>query len=151
MLWSKYRYVILFGGGVGGGNLIAHAPLAKEQILLSWRYECFVFIMPPEVFADPIDRILLQRYKIVDCINRHAGIPYVFGATVFLWPSITIWRQRSGSTLAQGMVCCLVAPSHYLNQCWLIISKVLWHLSEGIIMRRSEDNQSVKQDWKLHF
>ena len=23
------------------------------------------------------------------------------------------------------MVCCLTAPSHYLNQCWLIISKVL--------------------------
>ena len=22
---------------------------------------------------------------------------------------------------------CLMAPSHYLNQCWLIISKILWH------------------------
>ena len=39
-----------------------------------------------------------------------------------LWPSDTIWRQRSGSTLAQVMACCLTAPSHYLNQCWLIIS-----------------------------
>ena len=43
------------------------------------------------------------------------------------------------------MACCLTAPSHYLNLCWLIISKVLWHLSEGIIMRRSEDtNQKNK-------
>ena len=56
-----------------------------------------------------------------------------------LWPSDTIWRHRSGSTLAQVMACCLTAPSHYLNQCWLIISKVLWHSLEGIIMRRSED------------
>ena len=56
-----------------------------------------------------------------------------------LWPSNAIWWQRSGSTLAQVMACCLTAPSHYLNQCWLIISKVLWHSSEGIIMRRSED------------
>ena len=48
-----------------------------------------------------------------------------------LWPSGNIWRQRSGSTLAQVMACCLTAPSHYLNQCWLIISKVQWHLSEG--------------------
>ena len=24
-----------------------------------------------------------------------------------------------GSTLAQVMACCLTAPSHYLNQCWL--------------------------------
>ena len=25
------------------------------------------------------------------------------------------------------MACCLTAPSHYLNQCWLNISKVWWH------------------------
>ena len=31
-----------------------------------------------------------------------------------------------GSILAQVMACCLTAPSHYLNQCWLI-SEVLWH------------------------
>ena len=29
------------------------------------------------------------------------------------------------------MACCLTAPSHYLNQCWLIISKVQRHSSEG--------------------
>ena len=32
-------------------------------------------------------------------------------------------------TLAQVMACCLMAPSHYLNQCWLIISEV-WHSPE---------------------
>ena len=56
-----------------------------------------------------------------------------------LWPSDAIRRQRTESTLLQLMACCLTAQSHYLNQCWLIISKVLWHSSEGIIMRRSED------------
>ena len=35
-----------------------------------------------------------------------------------------IWRHRSGSTLAQEMVCCLTAPNHYLKQCWRIINKV---------------------------
>ena len=44
-----------------------------------------------------------------------------------LWPSGTIWRQRSGSTLAQVMACCLMAPSHYLSQCWPLIRKVLWY------------------------
>ena len=34
-----------------------------------------------------------------------------------LWPSDAIWQQRSGSTLAQVMACCLMAPSHYLTQC----------------------------------
>ena len=43
-----------------------------------------------------------------------------------LRPGDAIWRQRTGSTLAEVMACCLTAPSHYLNQCWLIISKVLW-------------------------
>ena len=41
-----------------------------------------------------------------------------------LRPSDAIWWHRSGSTLTQVMAWCLTAPSHYLNQCWLIISKV---------------------------
>ena len=28
------------------------------------------------------------------------------------------------------MACCLTAPSHYLNQCWLTFSKVQWHSAE---------------------
>ena len=40
-----------------------------------------------------------------------------------LRPCDAIWQHRSGSTLAQVMACCLTAPSHYLNRCWLI-SKV---------------------------
>ena len=47
-----------------------------------------------------------------------------------LRPSDALWRHRSMATLAQVMACCLTAPSHYLNQCWLIISKVLWHSRE---------------------
>ena len=54
-----------------------------------------------------------------------------------LWPSDTIWRHKSGSTLAQVMACCLPAPSHYLNQCWLIIRKVQWHPSENNCTRDS--------------
>ena len=33
------------------------------------------------------------------------------------------------------MACCLTAPGHYLNQCWLIISKVEWHSSKGNFTR----------------
>ena len=52
-----------------------------------------------------------------------------------LGPSDAIWWQRSGSTLAQVMACCLTATSHYLNQCWLIISKIEWHSSKGKFTR----------------
>ena len=39
-----------------------------------------------------------------------------------LWPRDASWWNRSGTTLAQVMVCCLTATSHYLDQCWIIIS-----------------------------
>ena len=70
-----------------------------------------------------------------------------------LWPSDTIWRHKSGSTLAQSIAWCLTAPSHHLNQCWLIISKVLWHSSEGIIMipisKSSLKNSFLGSHWDL--
>ena len=46
-----------------------------------------------------------------------------------LWPYITslIHCVLVMSTLSQTMAYCLMAPSHYLNQCWLIIIQVLWH------------------------
>ena len=49
----------------------------------------------------------------------------------WFWLSDAIWWHRSGLTLAQIMACCLTAPSHNLNQCWLTIKCVLWHLPES--------------------
>ena len=53
------------------------------------------------------------------------------------WPSDTIWRHRSGSTLAQVMACCLTTPSHCLNQCWLIIHETHLHSSEDSFTRET--------------
>ena len=47
------------------------------------------------------------------------------------WPSDAKWQHRSESTLAQVMAHFLMAPSHYLNHCSLIISEVLWPSTEG--------------------
>ena len=66
-----------------------------------------------------------------------------------LWPSDAIWQQTFGSTLAQVMACWLMAPSHYLNQCWLIISKGQWHSSEGNFTRYTLNHQSLKLAWKF--
>ena len=52
-----------------------------------------------------------------------------------LWPSDAKRRHRSGSTLAQVMACCLTAPSHYLSQCGLIISKAQWHSADRSFTR----------------
>ena len=37
------------------------------------------------------------------------------------------------------MACCLTAPSHYLNQCWLIIKGVLWHYHYSIFTRSAQE------------
>ena len=36
-----------------------------------------------------------------------------------------------GSVLVQIMACSLMAPSHYLNNYWLIVKRILWHSPEG--------------------
>ena len=40
-------------------------------------------------------------------------------------------NYRYESTMAHVMACCLTAPSHYLNQCWFLISKDLCHQPES--------------------
>ena len=40
-----------------------------------------------------------------------------------LWHSDAIWWHKSCSALAQVMDCWLTAPSHYLIQCWILISE----------------------------
>ena len=39
---------------------------------------------------------------------------------------VTSYGNRCGSTLHWVMACCLIAPCHYLHQCWLLISDVMW-------------------------
>ena len=56
-----------------------------------------------------------------------------------LWANDAIWRQSSGSTLAQVIARCLKTPSHYLNQCRLIITRVLW--------RSLKSNSTKKGPW----
>ena len=82
--------------------------------------------------------ILLQTRTHIMTINQHKSAK---GRTFCLCPNVSInvcWEihslthcglvlhmaQGSMSTLVEVMACCLTAPSHYLNQCWLIITKV---------------------------
>ena len=54
------------------------------------------------------------------------------------------------------MACCLTAPSHYLNQCWLIATKVYWYSSEdnfttdtpAISCQNYSENYSFKISFK---
>ena len=55
-----------------------------------------------------------------------------------MWPSDTIWWNITGSTLAQVMACCLTASSHYPNQCWLLISEILWHSPQSNVTANAQ-------------
>ena len=37
-----------------------------------------------------------------------------------LWPNDAIWDRDLGQHWLRRKACCLMAPSYYLNQCWLI-------------------------------
>ena len=74
------------------------------------------------------ERLVAWRHQAIPRTNVNAS-----------WYSDAIWRHRSGSTLAQVMACCLMAPSHYLNQCWLNIYVALWHSAENVFTRNAQD------------
>ena len=48
---------------------------------------------------------------------------------------VTPYGNRSMSTSARIMTCCLTAQSHYLNQCWPIISKFPWYSADSSSQR----------------
>ena len=75
--------------------------------------------------------VCYQYFVVSVSFDWHTWYIYMYGKLNSLRPSDAIWRQWSWTTLAQVMACCLTAPSHYLNQCWLIIRGVLWHTSES--------------------
>ena len=69
-------------------------------------------------------------------------LPYLPGVN-----ELISWH-RSWSTLAQVMACCLTAPSHYLNQCLLIVSTGQWCLFKGNFTR---DSSAINHENQLQF
>ena len=63
---------------------------------------------------------------------------YLIQRTVYqlITPSAAYMRQRTGLSLVQVMSCRLVAPSHFLNQCWGVVNwtlgnKLKWNLNQN--------------------
>ena len=88
--------------------------------------------------------VWLNSYRFCNCFVKYD----VINST---WSNVTIWWHRSWSTLAQVMACCLAAPNHYLNQCWLIISELLWRSPEGKFHRKPSRQLSPIRVWNIWF
>ena len=105
-------------------------------------------------------QFLVRPSKIYSCsrcppVSPHnpENTPFapIYGVTRAEWvnslrPSDGIWWQKTWSTLAQVMACCLTAPSHYLSQRWLIMSKVVWLSCEGNFTK----DASIINHWNLY-
>ena len=82
---------------------------------------CYVNSLPPDF---DLKCAIFQRVALI--------------AFLSISSTIAFWRHRSTrSTLAQVMACCLAAPSHHLNVCWIIISEVQWRLPGGNFTRNN--------------
>ena len=108
--------------GILLSTICQHISARSRWVCIKWQPFCNV--------GEKIVVLLLADFFL--CFNCQQGI---VGSVNSLWPSDAIWQHKSRSTLAQVMACCLMVPSHYLNQCWLIISKIQWHPSESNFTR----------------
>ena len=99
-------------------------------LITPWTNVKYRQLKPQENSSDISFRIWIFSLKKLYLMSAIFPRPYCVNS---LCPSDVIWRQGSMSTLAQVMACCLKAPSHYLNQCWLIITEVQWHSFQAIL------------------
>ena len=139
LLWFKMLYLlgdnpvhinVSFQADIFRSTLSYHQGIFYKQILALSRSElisghglkkCIHITYKPQILNEAMEWITLS------CSND--------GLVNSLWLNDVQWREKTGSTLAQLMACCLTAPSHYLTQCWLIISNVQWHSPEANFTR----------------
>ena len=124
------RPVLLCCWHANTSSACSHQTFTNENMLDNWwdaEHRTALSTVKPQQNGQHIaDDISEYTFRTTICILLQISLKFLQWVNS-MWPSDTRWRQRSGSTLAQVMACCLTAPSHYLNQCRLIISEVQWH------------------------
>ena len=76
---------------------------------------------------------------VVKCTIVHSAGP----AQYMLNEPVRAWRRHMATKNGQqcyGKACCPTAPTHYRNQCWLIISEVFWHSHDGKFTGNAQDS-----------
>ena len=119
--------------GSGNGLLLGGTKPLPEPVFTNyqWGIVAFTWGQFHWEFSWYLSLIWVKIYDLISLSHMNPMGQWVNS----LRPSDAIWWQGSRSTLVQVMACCLTAPSHYLNQCWLIISEVQWHSYQGNFTR----------------
>ena len=68
---------------------------------------------------------------------------------LWCWDFSPKWPVFTQDCLREGWACYLMAPSHYLNQCWLIICEALWHSLERNFIWKAQDIHLLKDTCKI--
>ena len=99
-----------------------------------------------------------KRLKVTLCKWGCRSVTWKTSGLNSSWPCDAIWHHGSMSTLAQVMACCLMLPIYYLNQCWFVISEVLWHSPNEfenytfkITARSPRENQYIHWGIVIHW
>ena len=85
-------------------------------------------------FCLGLNMLMRSAFTTYTMIYVHGFVVYYLNS---LQPNNAIWWHKLHSTLVQVIACYPMASSHYLNQYWLIISKVQWHSHEGYFKRHT--------------
>ena len=98
-----------------------------DSTMLYWRVPTSVEAPTNTYRAAGLPTNLMEYICIAnwETVTRRVIIEIAVATKQLLYPSDAIWRHRSESTFVHILTCCLTAPSHYPNQCWLSLSRVL--------------------------
>ena len=130
---ASQNFVNIGSSNWPAGNLIGNAQ--DIYLPLIWVWKWLPAIQDYSSISQGPDKATeYHAYKLEIMHQQHSHHKLI----VALWCHIRC--HRSWSTLAQAMACCLTAPSHCLNQCWLIIqSAQCWLIIEGVIWHSLEN------------
>ena len=101
-------------------------------------------------FISHYDIQKISKYYLHQCwdiIKLTTSFPYSCSIVTALWTltncglvtPYAIWWHRSWPSWAQVLACCLMVPSHYLNQCWCTIKGGLWFLPASNYTRSAHE------------
>ena len=99
-----------------------HCKCTGVTALLLWAIDllCARWFICTIIYLYPL--IYFGYMSLIAICNGWPFVNWVLFLSSSSWPGDVIWWYGSRSTLDQIVVCCLVAPSHYLNQWWPIIT-----------------------------
>ena len=114
------------------------SPIRPVMRYLCWyirnSWPCYLQ-WPLTVPTMPTLQLCYINENVYNFTGQPTRLPPIRASALCLGYAI-LWH-RSVSPLAQVMACCLMAASHYQNQCWLIIERALWHSPESNFTRRA--------------